>query len=225
MEMIEQIQKHFEDNKYVVIKNFLSPETCAILYQYTILKNQRENHKYTYFNHLYDRIWDGQWGDGHVDNSYALYGDPLMDGILDLSTEKMCNFTGLKLIPQNTYWRFYERGHSMSRHIDRNSCEVSTTICLGYNLGDLDTNMYPNYSWPLWIVDPQGREIPVSLSPGDMIIYKGCDLEHWRDECKSLNHAQMFMHYNIQNSDLNLAGYWDGRVILGIPHPEKIDNK
>jgi hypothetical protein len=36
----------------------------------------------------------------------------------------------------------------------------------------------------------------VDLEPGDMLIYSGCDLEHWREEFKGKNCGQVFLHYN-----------------------------
>jgi hypothetical protein len=29
-----------------------------------------------------------------------------------------------------------------------------------------------------------------------MLIYSGCDLEHWREEFKGKNCGQVFLHYN-----------------------------
>jgi hypothetical protein len=53
------------------------------------------------------------------------------------------------------------------------------------------------------------------MKPGDMIIYRGCEVDHWREAFKGLNHAQMFMHYN--DADGPYKGRYDGRPILGIP--------
>jgi hypothetical protein len=40
---------------------------------------------------------------------------------------------------------------------------------------------------------------PVSLKPGDLVIYRGCDLSHWREEVNATNedswHVQGFFHY------------------------------
>ena len=86
---------------------------------------------------------------------------------------------------------------------------------MGYNVSNIDTNKYQDYKWPMWVQDKQGKEVPVSLEPGDMIIYRGCDVYHWREPYLGLNHAQVFLHYN------DLAGpyrkQYDGRPILAIP--------
>ena len=43
---------------------------------------------------------------------------------------------------------------------------------------------------------PVKQELEVDLDPGDMLIYSGCDLEHWREEFKGKNCGQVFLHYN-----------------------------
>ena len=53
--------------------------------------------------------------------------------------------------------------------------------------------------WPIYI-EPSGKKdekgIKVNLNPGDMLVYKGCDLEHWREEFKGVECGQVFFHYN-----------------------------
>jgi hypothetical protein len=34
------------------------------------------------------------------------------------------------------------------------------------------------------------------MEPGDATIYLGCELEHWREEFKGEDCAQVFLHYN-----------------------------
>lgn len=48
-----------------------------------------------------------------------------------------------------------------------------------------------------------------------MIIYRGHDIDHWREPFMGRNHAQVFLHYNDENGPF--AKKWDGRPILGIP--------
>ena len=128
--------------------------------------------------------------------------------------------TGLKLNPNYSYARIYKRGDVLHRHKDRFSCEISTTLNLG---GD---------PWPIYLEPnknvgiPNGKKITitsknkgikVNLKPGDMLIYEGNKLEHWRKEFKGAECAQVFLHYNnaaTPNADKNI---FDGRVHLGLP--------
>jgi len=107
----------------------------------------------------------------------------------------------------------------LEKHKDRFSCEISTTLNLG---GD---------SWPIFIEpDPKkgnhknGRYVPsrskgikITLNPGDMLVYRGCELEHWRNKFKGNNCVQVFLHYNdilLENAEENR---FDGRPHLGLP--------
>ena len=58
--------------------------------------------------------------------------------------------------------------------------------------------------------------IMVNLNQGDMLVYKGNILEHWREPFLGLNHAQVFLHYN-ENNEENIKNYLDGRPMFGIP--------
>ena len=52
---------------------------------------------------------------------------------------------------------------------------------------------------------------------GDMLIYSGCDLEHWREEFKGKDCGQVFLHYNRAKSKTAKENYLDKRHILGAP--------
>ena len=212
---MSEIQTSFKENNYVVIRNFLTPEICAVLWNYCKIKTQREDFRYTYHRNTYNKDWEGTWEDPQAYGSYSSYGDPLMDSILELSNQSMELYTGLKLLPQYSYWRFYQKGNVLERHRDRNSCEISTTVCLGYDVSDVDQTVYPDYDWPMFVQAPTGEEIPVHMKPGDMVIYKGCEVDHWRDKFIGKAHAQMFMHYN--DADGPYKQIYDNRACLGIP--------
>jgi hypothetical protein len=52
------------------------------------------------------------------------------------------------------------------------------------------------------------------MKPGDAIIYRGCDIDHWRQPFWGLNHAQVFLHYNELDGQYNIRN--DGRAVLGL---------
>jgi len=122
--------------------------------------------------------------------------------------------TGKDLVPTYTYHRLYTEGTELKRHKDRPSCEISTTVCLGYDNKNVDASVYPDWDWPMFIKEPDGTEIPVHMKPGDMIIYRGCELEHWREPLWGNNHAQVFLHYNEKGGEYDIP--FDGRPLLGL---------
>lgn len=95
--------------------------------------------------------------------------------------------TGLELIPTYSFARLYKTGNELQKHKDRPSCEISVTIKLG------DTK---NFNWPIYI-----NGTPVTLDDGDAVIYKGCEVEHWREKHTVPNYflGQVFLHYVDKN--------------------------
>jgi len=129
--------------------------------------------------------------------------------------------TGMDLVPTYAYTRLYEKGNKLKRHKDRPSCEVSTTFHLG---GEV---------WPIFL-DPSGGDyvidemkeihkpgapkgVRVDLKVGDMLIYSGCELEHWRETFQGTICSQVFLHYNHANGPYAQTNLFDKRPMLGIP--------
>lgn len=207
-----EVTNYFNENGYVVVENFLRKDIANLLYEYAKLKSRRALLKEAFSPDLFNQKYDGFFEDHQAPGSYSLYGDPLMDALLQNSAEFVSNVIGKKLIPTYSYWRMYITNNDLKRHKDRESCEYSTTLCLGYDASNLEDT---NYNWPIYIKSHSGEEKCVTLNPGDMVIYKGCDVEHWRDTYKGLNHAQVFLHYNKEDGKHSIK--YDEREFLGLP--------
>jgi hypothetical protein len=52
---------------------------------------------------------------------------------------------------------------------------------------------------------------------GDMIIYQGCELEHWREKFEGENCGQVFLHYNDASKETAEENKYDERPFLGLP--------
>ena len=121
---------------------------------------------------------------------------------------KIVQDTGVFCFIVKEDFKHFKKGDVLKRHKDRYSCEISTTLNLG---GD---------EWPIYL-DPTGKEgqagIKVDLKPGDMLIYSGCELEHWREEFKGKNCGQVFLHYNKAGSKTAKENELDKRPLLGLP--------
>ena len=188
----------FKKDKYQLIKGAVSKEVCDIAYRYLQISAEADyfllSKGYTYEKNTLL----GNFKDPQVPNSYSKYADRLMETLLVKTIPVMQKKTGLKLIPTYSYCRLYRTGNILNRHKDRPSCEISTTLNLG---GD---------PWPIFI-DPTGSDnvideykgihkpeapkgIPYTLNPGDMIIYSGCELEHWREPFQGKLCGQVFLH-------------------------------
>jgi len=63
--------------------------------------------------------------------------------------------------------------------------------------------------------DSKGKEI--KLEPGDMLMYRGCELEHWRNAFEGENCGQVFLHYNDASSKDARLNKFDKRPMIGLP--------
>ena len=211
----------FKTKKYQVIKGALSKELANFIFNYMMLqrdavdlmmKNNKVNPKNPFI---------GTRTDPQIPGAYSKYGDWAMETLLMYMIPIMRQRTGLELIPTYSYTRLYEKGNALHRHKDRPSCEISTTLHLG---GD---------EWPIFL-DPSGQNfviderkniikpgapkgVKVDLKIGDMLIYSGCDLEHWREPFQGRVCSQVFLHYNHANGPFAKTNVLDKRPILGIP--------
>ena len=210
----------FQTKKYQVIKNAISYELANFIYNYFLLK--RDAVKFMYENNIHsqDSIL-GTWSDQQIPNTYSCYGDFVMETLIMKVLPMMKKETGLDLIPTYTYARAYKKGDCLHRHKDRPSCEISTTIHLG---GD---------PWPIFIdgtgadnvIDERKNIVKpnapagtrVDLEVGDMLIYRGCELEHWREPFEGDSCGQVFLHYNDINGPYGTRSLFDGRPKLGLP--------
>ena len=195
-------------DNYKVVKEAISKELAQFVYEYFLMKRQvaRKFFDDRYISQL-NFDW-GVWNDEQVPETYSHYSDIAMETLLKKLKPLMEDETGLKLYETYSYARIYKKGDVLKRHKDRYSCEISTTMNLG---GDL---------WPIFI-EPSGEENQegekVILEPGDMLIYRGCDLEHWREPFTGENCAQVFLHYNDASDEKAEENIFDGRPFLGLP--------
>lgn len=208
----------FKSEKYTIVKNAISSDKAKLASDYLLLKSKVVKHLYSY-KFIEEQDYLGTFKDIQAPNVYSVYADTLMEVFLNDLLGLMEKETNLKLYPTYSYARVYEKGSDLKRHKDRPSCEISTTINLG---GD---------PWPIFI-DPTGsnnvidehknihkpnapKGTKVDLNPGDMLIYSGCELEHWRETFQGNYCSQVFLHYNkVTKNNENLL---DQRPMIGLP--------
>jgi len=198
----------FKKNKYLVVRKAISPDLAAFCYTYFL--NKRDVAQFLFeqkYINPFEKLF-GIWTDTQVPNTYSHYADIVMETLLRALVPSVEKYTGLKLYPTYSYARIYKNGDILHRHTDRFSCEVSTTLHLG---GD---------PWPISLQPPGSPTkagIKINLKPGDMLVYRGCDVEHWRDPFTGQHCGQVFLHYNDASTKDAEKNKYDGRPMLGIP--------
>ena len=197
-------------NKYIVIKKVIDKDLSDFCYNYLRVKKQVYDTciKNRYISPFEKILGEYETDKDQVANTYSTYGDIAMDTLMLKIQPIMEQKTKLKLTPAYTYARVYKKGDILKRHKDRFSCEISTTLNLG---GD---------NWPIY-VEPSGKEnkkgVKVNLKPGDMLIYLGCELEHWREPFEGDECVQVFLHYNNVKTKGAQKNMFDGRLHIGLP--------
>jgi len=159
-----------ESQKYKYIKNMLSSDLVDYLSSFSL-----KNFKVT--------------NDPQYPMAYSIHSSEsqIYHHILHFLKDTMEKETNLKLKPSYCYNRIYLPGNDLKKHTDRFACEISASITLKYFYKDKD------YKWPLCM-----NNIPIVIESGDGVIYKGCEIEHWRPvfiQPKDCWHHQLFIHY------------------------------
>lgn len=167
----------FNDYGFVVVRNAFSKELMNYITLLTLWQ-EKENPMPN--------------GDGQVASAHAGSRTPFTDSLLIMAKDIISSAIGLEIIPTYAYYRVYRSNNVLAIHKDIDSCEISASLCLGYN--------YPDgyEGWPLYV---DGQKI--ILNPGDMAIYLGCDLYHHRDrfDVSDPNNflSQIFLHYVLKD--------------------------
>ena len=185
---------------YKVVRNAISEDALELVKNSILLSKQAD-----YFNKGIDQNNRTAFGDEQSPISYANYSLAVNDALMLTIHPLMEQATGLNLYPTYTYSRIYWKGSTLAKHTDRPSCQYSTTICIA------------NDPEP-WGIYMGGTE--VFLEPGDLVVYQGCEIEHWRDPYEGNQQIQVFCHY--VDADDKYAEYkFDKRPMLGLSHTTK----
>jgi len=174
----------FEENGYLIIKDLWDPKEL-----YHPVPEQRGQYNYwdknpEHFNHVPV--------ENQVEGSTSRYWHPQYRTIHTGIRLKLEEHLGRKLYNTYYYDRYYFPGQELTRHADRDACEISVTVHIGTNLEGKDAD------WPIWVKTPDkyadkkktqvlvpGENRSVVLQPGDGMVYKGCERPHWRDPMPS----------------------------------------
>ena len=197
-------------NKYAIIRKAINKDLATFLYNYLLMKKQVYDTciQEKYISHFETMLGYYEKDNEQIPNTFSFYSDISIETLMLKCQPIMEKTTSLKLYPAYTYGRIYKKGDILKRHKDRFSCEISTTMNLG---GD---------KWPIYL-EPSGKEgkkgVEVNLEPGDMLVYRGCELEHWREKFKGKQSVQVFLHYNNVKTKHSRENIFDKRKHLGLP--------
>jgi hypothetical protein len=192
----------FKTQGYEVVRNAIPLELAKNLaLQFQMLRDT------TYFMNQQDPTNVGIYGDIQVAKAFVWYGFFGFEALLLTMKDAVERVTGKTLYPTYSYARIYYKGAEMAKHTDRPSCQYSLTMTL-------DTD--GNEPWEIWMRGLDGQARDLKLSVGDMCVYSGDKLEHWRTEFQGTKQIQVFLHY-VDANGIYSNHKFDKRQMLGLP--------
>lgn len=177
-------ENFLSQNKFAIFSGALSREQCA--------------HYVQHMFELYDQ--NKLVKDDQCPLSDSIYNDELFVELLHKMAAPIGKMINRELLPTYTYARIYRNGEVLKKHVDRDACEISATITLGYD---------SKFIWKLFF--DEEKQIPVELDVGEMVVYKGREVVHWRPAFKGNWQVQVFLHYVDANGQFK-EHYLDGKV-------------
>lgn len=186
----------FAVQKYVHLPEFLDKENCA---QLTAELKKLVAQKQT-------------TQDTQCPKSEAIHGAQVFDSLLVQLLPHFELASGKRLLPTYSYARLYAPGDELKNHTDRESCEISATVTLGFE-GDV---------WPIYMGDSIEKDnaSEIKMDVGDAVLYRGMDKHHWREVyTEGKWQAQVFLHY-VDADGPHKEWKFDKRPGLNLPQPE-----
>jgi hypothetical protein len=199
---------------FVAVAHALSSQACELAARYALLQEAA-----------------GISPDDQVPGAHSMYGDLMTESLEAMLWPEIERISGDPLWPTYSYYRVYRPGDVLVPHRDRMACEISATVCLGFDYADDEGS---GYTWPLWVrpltsdgvTGQSAAPLACAMAPGDMVVYRGCDVEHWRDAFLGRWQVQAFLHYVRRDGPFGDLAKFDGRPALGTPQsardPEKV---
>lgn len=188
----------FRNKKYVYLSSTINRADCEKLTEY-----------------MFDLYKQGKLiKDEQCPMSDAIYGDPVFDNILNELAVPLSKQLEIDLAPAYTYARIYRPGETLVRHKDRPSCEISGTMTLGFDPG--------SGIWPIFFGKDDDDVVgsPIEINVGDLLMYHGNELNHWRPTYKGKWQVQVFFHY-VDKNGKHAEWAYDKRPQLGVDKSSK----
>jgi PKHD-type hydroxylase len=170
---MSNVAQSFQDNRYVYLSNVITSDQAK-----------------TMSDSMFELYKNGQTEkDDQCPLSDSVYNAPMLDELLHRLCAPLSKQLELELEPAYCYARIYRKGEVLEPHTDRPACEISGTMTLAHDAGSA--------IWPIFMgkdnTDNVGSQVKINV--GDLLMYHGCELNHWRPEYKGEWQTQVFFHY------------------------------
>jgi len=129
-------------------------------------------------------------GDGQSSRRYVAYNDPVARFFHRQIATTLSAVVGGPIKPSYVYLASYLSGAELKKHVDREQCEFSITLCL-----DFSPEPALATPWPICLDTPTGK-VRVYQALGDGLAYRGTRLPHYRSQlADGRTSTSIFFHY------------------------------
>lgn len=167
----------FAENGFAVVRSVVSDPLLGIAYGYALKMLTT------------DQMNDS---DKRVPGPLSLYGDPLMDSLLDCVLPHLEQVLGIQLHQTNSHLHLYQRGDKLNRHVVQDASKIAMTLTIGFDANEIS---------PIF-VESRGKSHKLLLEPGDTLIYRSHEHPHWREVFQGNHQVQVSMFPIDQQSSL-----------------------
>jgi hypothetical protein len=174
-EALQKVAELFQTKGYAPLSGLIHPFHIAALRRY--------------YRH---RIRKGEipLGDGQSARRYVAYNDPVARFFHQQIANTVSAVAGEPVKPSYVYLASYLSGAELKKHIDREQCEFSVTLCL-----DFSPEPALATPWPICLDTPAGK-VTVYQALGDGLVYRGTRLPHYRSKLREgQTSTSIFFHY------------------------------
>ena len=196
-QLLSQAKNDFAQKKYSVLRSILPATQMKAMRHY-----YREYIKQGFM----------PFGDSQVNRRYYQHNEPLAKFFHKNLTELMSIIAGEEVKPSYVYAASYKEGAALKPHIDRDVCKFSFSFQVDY-LPEQQNHLSPwalylstkevsiddpaSFEWENFPPDAENEHAKaVYLASGDCLVYKGCELTHYRYALPEGHQStSLFFHY------------------------------
>ncbi|HWE30327.1 MAG TPA: hypothetical protein VHB97_20115 [Polyangia bacterium] len=121
----------------------------------------------------------------------ARYNEPLLRYYQRELAPFISRVQGAAFKPSFGYFASYRRGATLKKHTDRPQCALTASLLLDFAGGSSTGS-----AWPLYLELPaSGDQVSIALDVGDAVLFRGCELPHYREPFDGERSASYFLHY------------------------------
>ena len=167
-----------------------------------------------YSKKLFNALQSGEaYRDEQCPKSESFYNLNAFEELKDEVREFIEKKTNTNLVSTYTYSRIYRKGEILEKHIDRKACEYSATLTLDYS---------GNKPWNFFVKD--SKNICIEIDRGDILIYKGTEIPHWREKLLDEWQTQVFLHYSSSQKNEIKKQEELNKVLVSLYNKSQLEN-